>query len=100
MARKIDVSEAASWSDEEYAANEKYFDDRANYDALNSIRRVREAGPKRKPKTNVTDGTISEVLEWVGDDAEKAQAALDAENLKESPRKTLVDELETVILND
>jgi hypothetical protein len=45
----------------------------------------------------VPTGTINEIKAWVGDDKEKAQAALDAENAKESPRSTLVDWLEGVL---
>lgn len=42
----------------------------------------------------VPDGTVDEVKEWVGDDPEKAQKALDAENESDTPRSTLVDHLE------
>jgi hypothetical protein len=40
------------------------------------------------------EGTVDEVLEWVGGDPEKAQRALDAENESDSPRSTLVTQLE------
>lgn len=46
---------------------------------------------------NVPDGNISEINEWVGDDKDRAQLALDAENEQENPRKTLVKHLEEVI---
>jgi hypothetical protein len=48
----------------------------------------------------VPTGTINEIKAWVGDDQEKAQAALDAENEKENPRSTLVDWLEGVLEDD
>lgn len=45
---------------------------------------------------DVEDHTIKEVLDEVGDDPVKAQAALDAENATEKPRKTLVAALTKV----
>lgn len=44
----------------------------------------------------VPDGTINEVKEWVGDDKERAQKALDLE-LGDKGRKTLIDHLEEVL---
>lgn len=43
------------------------------------------------------EGTIREVMGWVGNDKDRAQTALDDENSKESPRKSLVEKLEEVI---
>ena len=48
----------------------------------------------------VPDGTTAEVLAWVGDDKERAQAALDKENADESPRKGLTGELEKLLEDD
>lgn len=45
----------------------------------------------------VPEGNISEINEWVGDDKDRAQLALDAENSQDAPRKTLVKHLEEVI---
>lgn len=42
----------------------------------------------------VPEGSIAAVLEWVGDDADKAARALDAELAKDAPRSTLVAALE------
>lgn len=50
--------------------------------------------------SDVPSGTIKKVLAWVGDDKDRAQAALDAENADESPRKSLVEKLEEMILTD
>lgn len=50
--------------------------------------------------SGVPEGTKDEVMDWVGDDADKAQQALDAENSAEKPRVTLVEELERVIHRD
>lgn len=60
-----------------------------------------QAAPAPEPEDSgseeVPTGTINEVKAWVGDDKERAQAALDAENAKETPRSTLVDWLEGVL---
>jgi hypothetical protein len=50
--------------------------------------------------SEVPTGTINEVKAWVGDDKERAQAALDAENEKDNPRSTLVDWLEGVLAEE
>ncbi|MFG3709206.1 hypothetical protein ACGF7U_31370 [Micromonospora sp. NPDC047670] len=42
----------------------------------------------------VPDGSLDVVLQWVGGDPQRAQAALDAENDREKPRSTLVEALE------
>jgi hypothetical protein len=52
---------------------------------------------EEKSGTGVPDGTTAEVLAWVGDDKERAQAALDKENADESPRKGLTGELEKLL---
>lgn len=44
--------------------------------------------------------TVAQVLAEVGDDPEKARAALDAENATAAPRKTLVSQLETIAARD
>lgn len=45
----------------------------------------------------VPDGTIAEVLDWVGDDSDRAVAALEAEEERDQSRTTLVAALEKVI---
>lgn len=55
--------------------------------------------PAEAPQTEeatVPEGSIKEVLAWVGEDATKAQAALDAEKTGEK-RTTLVSKLEAII---
>lgn len=42
----------------------------------------------------VPEGTVNEVLTWVGDDHDRAVAALHAELARETPRKGLVADLE------
>lgn len=47
---------------------------------------------------DVPDGTVPEVLEWVGDDQARASAALLAEQRRhDPPRKTLVEPLEDLV---
>jgi hypothetical protein len=43
--------------------------------------------------SDVPDGTVKEVLDWVGDDSAKARAALEHEQSKDSPRTSLVSQL-------
>lgn len=45
----------------------------------------------------VPAGTVDVVLEWVGQDAGRAQRALDAEQAAERPRTGLVDRLQKVV---
>lgn len=45
----------------------------------------------------VPTGTVPEIVTWVGDDAEKAQKALDIELQDEKPRKGLLNTLQAVI---
>lgn len=40
------------------------------------------------------DGTAQQVLAWVGDDPDRAEEALAAEQAKDKPRSTLVKQLE------
>lgn len=42
-------------------------------------------------------GTSAEVLAWVGEDAARAQEALDAEHESHKPRKGLIEELEEIV---
>lgn len=50
--------------------------------------------PEEPPVELDIDATAKEVLAWVGDDPERAAEALDAEQAKDSPRSTLVKQLE------
>ena len=57
--------------------------------------------PQQNQGSNeVPEGTAKEVMSWVGDDAERAQRALDAEQSSGDPRSTLVEDLERVIRRD
>lgn len=45
---------------------------------------------------DVPDGSIDEVTDWVGDDHDRAQRALEVENAKSTPRTSLVSKLEAI----
>lgn len=45
---------------------------------------------------SLADGKVDDVLTAVGDDPERAKAALDAEKASPKPRTTLVDRLSTI----
>lgn len=49
-----------------------------------------------EPQDETPDGTINEVLEWVGNDTDRANRALEKE-LEDKGRKTLIDALEDQI---
>lgn len=50
----------------------------------------------KKPLLEVPDATAEGVLDWVGDDKDKAAAALEKEKSQSKPRKSLVAKLEAV----
>ena len=66
---------------------------------LKKVENPEGEGTANEPKDveEVPEGNISEITDWVGDDKDRAQLALDAENGQDSPRKTLVKHLEEVI---
>ena len=98
MARVVNYTEAADWSDEEAKENMAYLDTRGRVWELEQARALRgEADPSETPSAasddGVPDGTVDEVLAWVGDDPDKAARALDAEKSGKD-RSTLVEALE------
>jgi len=54
------------------------------------------SAPSSEPIT-VPDGTTAEILRWVGDDKQRAQAALDKERQADKPRSGLTGELEEIL---
>lgn len=48
----------------------------------------------------VPEGSIAKVLDWVGDDPDRAQEALDVERESDNPRSTLVAQLEDIVALD
>jgi hypothetical protein len=60
----------------------------------------RDSGVEGSPESGfgeVPDGPAKDVLAWVGDDSDRAVAALEAEEKRDQPRTTLVSALEKVI---
>lgn len=51
------------------------------------------AKSKGAKKADVPDGSVQDVLDWVGDDKAKAKKALAVEDDRDEPRSTLVDRL-------
>lgn len=47
--------------------------------------------------STVPDGTVADVLEWVGQDRERAERALAVEEAQDSPRTTLTEPLERLL---
>lgn len=70
----------------------------------NRYRYVVDPGGRRRlelrradaPTTAANAGTAAEVLAYVGDDAARAGAALEAERNAERPRSTLISKLEAI----
>lgn len=59
---------------------------------------VGEDGPETiDVEVFVPGGSVADVMDWVGDDVERAQAALDVEQAKDKPRSTLVAQLEGLL---
>lgn len=54
------------------------------------------AGADRPPSLGVPDGTIDEIMAWVGDDPGKALRALEAETVGKA-RKSLIATLEKIL---
>jgi hypothetical protein len=53
--------------------------------------------PVAEATDDVPVGTIKEVINWVGDDVDRAKAAVAAEEKAENPRPTLFARLEKVL---
>lgn len=69
-------------------------------EAVSDDQPERDSGVEGSPESGsgeVPDGTRDDVLAWVGDDSDRAVAALEAEELRDQPRTTLVAALEKVI---
>lgn len=74
----------------------------ANHPAANATFSEGQALPNNrldevaKNGDEVPDGNADAVLDWVGDDRDRAQKALDAEKDRENPRSTLISKLKKV----
>lgn len=51
-------------------------------------------------RSDVPDGAIPVVMDWVGDDPERAALALEAEQEADEPRTTLISRLEALLEPD
>lgn len=59
-----------------------------------------EREPEEPPAELDIDGTAADVLAWVGEDPDRADEALAAEQAKDKPRSTLVKQLEKLAGSD
>jgi hypothetical protein len=69
----------------------------APYAGVTETPAVQPVNVPQQADLTVPEGSIKNVLGWVGDDRTKAQAALDAENKADDPRSTLVSKLEDIL---
>lgn len=60
--------------------------------------KVEEVVAKNEIPENVN--TIKEIIEWVGEDQDKAILVLENEESSDKPRTTLIERLEEIINND
>lgn len=105
MTRKIDFEQAASWSEEDTAANIEWLATRLRYDDVQRIQELRAAGDKAEPTKGAPEGseawigeaTANEIVEWVADSKQKAQFALGVEVSRPDPRKKLSEKLTAII---
>lgn len=69
------------------------------YEGGSAVEPVKDGDEQHGPdggESKVPDGSAKDVLDWVGDDPERAQAALDAEAAKDKPRSTLQADLKKI----
>lgn len=62
-----------------------------------SVQTGEQAPAPQVNENGVPQGTATEVLDWVGEDKDKAQLALDAEDASGEPRKTVVAKLQGIL---
>ena len=55
------------------------------------------ASTEQSAESSVPTGSVREIMDWVGDDKDRAQSALDQENSKDDSRVSLVRQLEAKI---
>lgn len=64
---------------------------------LEESQTVTEITPHLDHHSDVPEGNVEGVMTWVGDDKDRAKAALESEEEAEKPRKTLVAKLKELI---
>jgi hypothetical protein len=97
VTKEIDVEEAKDWDAKEAALNDRYLRDRGRDVEADRAAELRGDSTDEVSPDDVPSGNIDQVLEWVGDDADRAKRALDAEEVSEKPRVSLMDSLETML---
>ena len=60
-------------------------------------RSAKQAKTEDVDETKVPEGSVDELTEWVGDDKDRAEKALEAENAKDHPRVTAIEAFESVL---
>lgn len=89
----LDLATAhAAWPVEQQAAEGTRIDSVSDWDLADELAGRRRADQAPDPSA----GNVQDVLDQVGDDPEKARAALDAEQASDKPRVTLVAKLEAI----
>lgn len=116
MSKKVDYTEAADWSESDAKDNVEYYLSRGRVFEVEEIARLRgvswddltsegppEVFPQPEPASAtamdpnaVPSGTVDDVLDWVGTDPVRAQAALDAEDSGKQ-RSTLMEALQATV---
>lgn len=102
-----DFSNAGDNADEPLAADEDGSNDRVGDEAptpgdgeSGAVEENTVAGEEKGDDSEVPSGTAKEVLDWVGDDEDRARKALDAEEAKgEDARKGLTRDLQAKLEN-
>jgi hypothetical protein len=98
LSRNVIYTEAADWPKDEVEANLAYLETRGRMWELEQAKAALGVSGDAPPAGDgVPDGTVDEVLAWVGSDKARAQKALDAEDEAEKPRTTLVEALEAMV---
>lgn len=64
------------------------------YEPKTTVYRAEAEDPNKLP-----EGSAKALLEWVGDDAERAERLLEAEQNEDKPRVTLITSLKKIVDN-
>lgn len=102
MTKEINVEEAASWDDDEATYNLTYLEQRDRFKDAARVRELRGDGEGEAPQSShPLDGlSAQDVMDWVGDDEDRAAVALQFEGEQEEPRKGLTARLEKMTETD
>lgn len=78
------VVELVEVTDQDWSTPETVLEIGVPHDAANTVTAI-----------DVPEGTVAELLDWVGDDIDRARAVIAAELLQAEPRTTLIEALES-----